>query len=85
MAKFPLGRILFTPGVLPLEIDVFKYLKRHAQGDWGAKGPEDWKENEFSLENGFRLLSLYNTPKGRIWIITEKDRSATTVLLSDEY
>jgi hypothetical protein len=85
VAKFPLGRILFTPGVLALEIDVFKYLKRHAQGDWGDVGPEDWQKNEFSLENGFRLLSAYDTPMGRIWIITEKDRSATTILLPDEY
>jgi hypothetical protein len=44
VAKFPLGRVLFTPRVLALEIDVFEYLKRHAQGDWGDVGLEDWKD-----------------------------------------
>jgi hypothetical protein len=85
VAKFPLGRILFTPGVLALEIDVLKYLKRHAQGDWGDVGPEDRQENEFSLENGFRLLLAYIIQMGRIWIITEADHSATAVLFPGAY
>jgi len=88
VAKFPLGRVLITPGiereVSPL--DVIAGLKRHAKGDWGDVPEEDWEENEFSLREGFRLLSAYYGTKGtRFWIITEHDRSATTVLLPEEY
>jgi len=61
-------------------------LKRHANGDWGDLDNEDKKENELSLKERLRLLSAYETeglPK--IWIITEADRSATTILFPDEY
>ena len=55
-------------------------------GDWGELSDDDVKENELSLEQGFRLLSRYQTMKGeRLWIITEADRSATTILLPSEY
>ena len=54
--------------------------------DWGEVSEEDAQENELSLEQGFRLLSNYQTGKGQqLWIITEADRSATTVLLPSEY
>jgi hypothetical protein len=54
--------------------------------DWGELSDEDVQENELSLREGFRLLSAYRTAKGqKIWIITEADRSATTILLPSEY
>jgi hypothetical protein len=54
--------------------------------DWGDLSDEDVRENELSLKEGFRLLSTYRTAKGqKLWIITEADRSSTTILLPDEY
>ena len=85
---FPPGQIVATPGALELtEQGVFldTYLKRHLRGDWGDLGEEDKAENEFSLNAGYRLLSAYTTPAGRLWIITEADRSVTTLLTPDEY
>ena len=89
-AKFPLGQLVATPGALdalertgqsPLE-----FLSRHASGDWGEVCEADKKENDFSVRNGFRLLSAYRLRDGtKIWIITEADRSATTILLPEEY
>ena len=60
-------------------------LTRHAAGDWGDVGAEDATENDLSLARGFRLLSSYRAGDARIWIITERDRSATTLLLPEEY
>jgi hypothetical protein len=61
-------------------------LDRHAIGDWGELEQSDVAENEYSMLHGFRLLSSYQTDAGeRLWIITEADRSATTLLLPDEY
>jgi hypothetical protein len=87
---FDLGRCVVTPGAAealeqarqsPLE-----FLKRHIRGDWGEIPQEDKDENEFSLREGFRLLSAYSTGTGTvIWIITEADRSLTTILLPEEY
>lgn len=88
MAKFRLGQIVWTQGVDALICEgmkVLEYIGRHASGDWGDVGEEDAAENELSLKEGFRLLSAYDAPQGKIWIITEADRSATTVLLPDEY
>lgn len=82
---FPPGKIVATPGALALEIDLTPYLKRHLSGDWGDLKDEDKRENELSLKQGFRLLSAYETPAGRLWIITEADRSATTCLRPHEY
>jgi hypothetical protein len=88
--KFLPGRIVATPGALAaLEASgeaPFEYLFRHINGDWGELSEEDRRENELSLIHGFRLLSAYTLRSGtKIWIITESDRSATTVLLPDEY
>ncbi len=59
---------------------------QHVSGDWGGLDTEDKRENEFSLVHGFRLLSAYVLRScERIWIITEADRSVTTILLPDEY
>lgn len=86
MAKnFSFGRVLVTPGVLDLSINFHPYLVRHARTDWGDLGDEDKAANNLALCDGSRILSAYETPKGRIWIITEADRSATTILLPDEY
>jgi hypothetical protein len=63
-----------------------EFLTRHAGCDWGDLTHEDQKENEYALKHGLRLLSSYRTNAGeKLWIITESDRSATTVLLPDEY
>ena len=87
-AKFPMGRMLITPAALesiPPD-DVHKAIARHAAGDWGDVDEHDRAENELSLREGFRLLSVYKTEGGeKFWIITEADRSATTVLLPEDY
>lgn len=85
---FSLGRTVITPGALdaiPAE-EITLALSRHERGDWGFVCDDDRAENELSLKEGFRLMSIYETKTGlRFWIITEADRSATTVLLPDEY
>ncbi|RYD48344.1 MAG: hypothetical protein EOP83_26665 [Verrucomicrobiaceae bacterium] len=84
--RFPLGRILATPGVLALGIDLLPYLRRHHCGDWGDLCDEDKAANGNALEQGSRILSHYNLGNGvRIYIITEWDRSVTTILLPEEY
>lgn len=87
---FSLGRIVATPGALgTLEdagVDPVTLVDRHAAGDWGKLAAEDWAENEFSLAKGFRLLSSYPLGNGqKVWIITEADRSYSTILLPSEY
>lgn len=68
------------------EADVLAALRRHAAGDWGDVDEHDRQENELSLKEGFRLLSVYHATDGtKFWIITEADRSATTILLSEDY
>jgi hypothetical protein len=82
------GNIAAAPGALSLVergVNLFDYLMRHLAGDWGDLCSEDQQENDFSLKHGFRLLSAYDTPAGRLWIITEADRSVTTFLLPEEY
>ena len=79
-----------TPGALAAlkkaERQPGEFLTRHVHREWGDLDEEDRKENEYSLEHGFRLLSAYRTNAGdRLWIITESDRSATTILLPEEY
>ncbi len=86
--RFPLGRIVSTPGALEIltSEEILKALGRHARGDWGLVGQEDSAENKLSLAHGFRLMSVYESAGGtRFWIITEADRSITTVLLPCEY
>jgi hypothetical protein len=88
--KFSLGQIVATPGALRAfaesREEPFSFLYRHASGDWGELDAEDQKENELSLSEGFRLLSAYRLKTGeRLWIITEADRSVTTLLLPEEY
>lgn len=87
---FKLGQIVATPGAIrTMEAagqDPRELLSRHATGDWGQIPDEDKKENELSVQKGFRILSAYKLSTGeKIWLITEADRSATTFLLPDEY
>jgi hypothetical protein len=86
---FNLGQLVATPGALmALEKSgrsPMDFISRHVTGDWGDIPKEDHEENDFSLKNGLRLLSSYHTIAGKIWIITEADRSATTLLLPEEY
>jgi hypothetical protein len=92
--RFPLGRLVTTAGVNIKLIEdaefsrfVSESLSRHAKGDWGDMSQEDKKENELAVKCGnLRIFSAYeklSLPK--IWIITEADRSATTILFPDEY
>ncbi len=89
MAPLPLGRVLATPGALETIHDAgedpFAYLARHATGDWGDLCAFDRRQNEIALRDGYRVFSSYNIPAGRVWIITEADRSVTTILLPEEY
>jgi hypothetical protein len=86
-AKFELGAIVATPGVLqdfgPALIA--ELLTRHAKGDWGDLDAHDRRENELGVRQGFRIFSSYDTPAGRAWVITESDRSSTCVLRSEDY
>jgi hypothetical protein len=87
---FPLGQIVATPGALAAleraKQPLTCFLDRHAIGDWGELEQLDVAENEYSMLHGLRLLSSYQTDAGeKLWIITEADRSATTLLLPAEY
>jgi hypothetical protein len=86
--KFPLGRIVLTANAASVltHNDLETSLLRHVTGDWGDLEEPDRQENEESLKNGFRLLSAYRSTTGiKFWIITEADRSATTILLPEDY
>jgi hypothetical protein len=85
--KFPLGEVVITANAAQHldAIAVHEALRRHATGDWGDVPAEDACENELSLKQGFRLLSAYGTGERRFWIITEADRSVTTVLMPEDY
>jgi hypothetical protein len=87
---FPLGQIVATPRALAAleraQQQPASFVARHASGDWGELEPTDVAENQYSVAHGFRLLSSYQTNAGaKLWIITEADRSATTLLLPEEY
>jgi hypothetical protein len=87
---FDLGQLVATPGALAaLEKtgqNAMEFLSRHVRGDWGDIPEEDKKENQFSLEKGFRLMSSYRTTAGDVvWVITEANRSHTTLVLPNEY
>ena len=87
-AKFSLGRTVVTPNALAHLTcdDLLAGFNRHQSGDWGDMSESDRQENEMSLQQGFRLLSAYRTANGvKFWIITEADRSVTTVLLPEDY
>jgi len=91
--KFSLGRTVMTAGVNDKVAEdarfaafVLRSLRRHANGDWGDLDDHDKRENELALKHNYRrIFSAYNAGATKIWIITEWDRSATTVLFPSEY
>ncbi len=93
-ALFSLGQIVATPGALRLAesgaFDPAELLGRHVCGDWGDLDAFDRRENEKALRSGARIFSAYETPRGRVWIITEAAddagaRRSTCILLPEEY
>ena len=88
-APLPLGRIVTTSRALKLLLEAgghpFDYLARHATGDWGELCAFDRRQNEIALRDGYRVLSAYPVGREYVWIITEADRSVTTILLPEEY
>ena len=88
--KFPLGQVVSTPAAIQLLEDnttsFISFLERHAQGDWGVLCDEDKQANDEALKHGGQILSSYRVPSGApLWIITEHDRSVTTILTPDDY
>jgi hypothetical protein len=88
-APLPIGRVAATPGALKLLTEArahpFDYLARHATGDWGELCTFDRRQNEIALREGYRVLSSYPVGRECVWVITEADRSVTTILLPEEY
>jgi hypothetical protein len=89
---FALGQVVATRNVLKAlaeaEVDPAELLARHQTGDWGELPREDFHENQRSLHHGWRLLSSYPIGDGgteKVWIITEANRSLTTILLPEDY
>lgn len=88
LVQFSLGQTVITPTALAMlpACQAAEALMRHAHGDWGEVSSDDAAENRESLRLGGRLLSAYSTREGiQFWIITEANRSTTTVLLPEEY
>lgn len=88
--RFPLGQIVYTPGAMDAleqaNIHPLALVGRHAKGDWGTLCEDDAEENELSVKEGYRILSSYEIQPGtEVWVITEADRSVTTLLLPSEY
>lgn len=87
---FELGIEISTPGAIEelrkARVSFGEILKRHTHGDWGDLCKEDKEQNELALKEGGRILSAYTLPTGgKLWVITEADRSATTIIKPDEY
>jgi hypothetical protein len=86
---FALGQVVATPGALELLENQgqapSQFIARHHCGDWGEICDEDRELNDAALKDGSRLLSAYTVGKDKLWIITEADRSSTTLLLPSEY
>ena len=90
LPRFLLGQLVATPSALStlvcLKVSPWTLINRHVQGDWGDLDDHDRQENERALTDGSRLLSAYTLKDGtQIWVITEVDRCATTLLLPEEY
>ena len=89
MAPLPLGQVVATPGALETILgaggDPSDYIARHAAGDWGELCAFDHRQNGIALRDGYRVFSSYAVGKGRVWVITEADRSVSTILLPEEY
>lgn len=91
LALFQLGEVCASLGASEAfkksGVSPYWFLAKHQEGDWGEVSKSDAAENNLAVRNGFRILSAYTLPKTgeEIWIITERDRSATTILLPEEY
>ena len=89
--RFSLGQTLITPGALrvlgELQVLPLTLYRRHVSCDWSELEAEDQRSNELAVRRGGRIFSSYHagTPKVKFWVITEADRSATTILLPSEY
>lgn len=87
-AKFSLGTVVATPNAIAAipRDQIIQALRRHQSGDWGTVCPGDWRANDDALVDGSRVLSVYSITNGlKFWIITEADRSVTTILLPEDY
>ncbi len=86
---FALGETMATPGALVvmqgIDISPVTLLSRHQRGDWGELDEDDKKENDLSVKEGLRVFSAYVFDTVKLWVITEADRSSTTILLPEEY
>jgi hypothetical protein len=85
--SFPLGAVSVTGAAQEAldPADIVTGITRHARGDWGELGDADWEENDYSVENGYQLISEYAAKNGtRFLVITTGDRASTTVLLPEE-
>jgi len=87
---FKLGHVVMTPGAAALNVDFAPFLARHSGADWGDLDSFDKRQNDIAVKEGYRILSAYDVPiengeTERIWIITESDRSATSIILPAEY
>lgn len=88
IAKFKLGKIASTPNALSqlTQEDILMGIRRHQAGDWGDVNEHDRQAKDLALIEGTRLWSVYHAANGvKFWIITEADRSASTVLLPEDY
>ena len=88
--RFPLGELVATPGAIEAlegaSQEPGKLLERHQSGDWGEVCAEDAALNEAAIEDGIRIMSVYQLSRGmKVWVITEAGRSSTTILLPDEH
>ncbi len=89
-SKFKIGKLVATPGALAAITDSgenpWQFVVRHMAGDWGDLDAEDKQLNDAALQSGDRIFSCYHTSKGvKLYVITESDRSATTILLPENY
>jgi len=86
---FPLGTLVATPGALDLldrtATNAAIFVDRHQRGDFGTVGAQDAQANKDAVQDGTRILSSYSIGGERLWVITEADRTLTTLLLPDEY
>lgn len=87
--SFDLGQIVASPDAIKvmeqLKITPWQLLSRHRQGDWGDLDTEDWRANNRALQTGERIFSAYIVQDTKFWLITEANRSVTTILLPEEY
>ena len=87
-SKFPLGEVVITESAMEVvsPSEAGRALSRHCRGDWGTVEMDDWVANDFALKSERRILSVYESCSEEVfWIITESDRSVTTILLPSEY